>query len=906
MTGGQPLYRVFLSAAALACFFACGEEPKDKEPDCVLDSECAAGQHCQVALGTCHECTTDEHCDNGACISLACVARDPDAGNNGVDPDADGGDLDVPDDADLPDTSDVPEDGGDVPPDVVGQACDPACPGIQVCNDETERCQERSLCLGDADCIGDRVCFRNACSGPNEALAAGGCLDDDSCVNQGQRLYCDSPSHTCRPLGLCRDSGECPGALACTGDGLCVECISAAQCAGGLSCDDSPGANYCVEPGTCGTDADCRGDRECNDGTCEEPDCTEDDFDAGQGNDKCSDATEIGEGSWELQICEDNCDWFAVEIQEGDGFVARVLHEPADGDLDLELYQGACGGQGPERIARSATEGPAEVVRIARSFEHATYRLRVCPFIRPGDGGTNSYRLDTVVVSDGFCVEDVYDDNASNDVAARASNISVTSRPFDFESPALQICPGSDDWFRVELQAGDFLTVQTSFLHRFGDLRLELYEGLPGEGSMPVAVSDSDDDGELVSLVVERNGEFFLRVWGGENVQNEYDLAIRVGGGCVDAFEPTGDSNNTSQTATSLTGLLPGEFVGLRLCEDDEDWFSLNVPSGMAAVLTAEYDENLGVDLNADVHRTMMAPAATRGSGGVLNVVAEAPNGGGEVKVRLFRDNETDVIYTLRVELRRLDDLCQDAQMRGNYRFADAFEAEFGVREYLGTVCPGVTQYFSYSVPAGHQMFAELLNVSEPGALEVEILGTNERVLGAGEPGEYGPVATYTAQGQTETVVAVRGVDGDAAASYLLQAYAHPGGPGCGEDEFEESMGDENDTWGTARLVSGGTWIRNLVGCPADEDWYKFFVISGSNISVTIQSHSPAAGALQAIIWDVDGPEFGLVAAMGQTENGSLTLNVNSINVLFGGQWSVQIFGETGDPVFYDLRVITN
>ena len=901
-----PTSRTLLFGVLAVLWSGCGDDPKPEAEGCSSDAQCAEGLHCQATLGTCHECTGPQHCGGGVCVSLMCINED--AGDVSPDVLPDTADVadDVADTADVSDATDVEDAPTDVPPDIVGQACDPACPGLQRCNDETERCEERALCLADADCIAERICFLNACADPNDVLAAGGCIGDDSCLNQGQRLRCEPSTHECQPLGLCRDSSECPGVLACTSDGLCVECISTAQCTGGLVCDDSPGANHCAEPGSCGGDADCRGDRLCMQGLCREPACGVDEFDDAASNDVCADASAIGEGAWELAICEGECDWFSIDVREGDGLIARVLHDPRLGDLDLELYQGDCGGDGPERIGRSATERPAEVVRIARSFEEATYRLRVCPFIQPGDEGTNLYRLDTVIVAGGFCVEDVYDANANNDTAARASNISVTDRPFEYEFDALQICPGSADWYRVELQAGDFLTVETEFLHRFGDLRLELYEGLPGEASRPVATSDGDGDGELVSLVVERSGEFYIHVLGNPEVQNEYSLTLRVGGGCVDAFEPAGAGNNTSQTATSLTGFLPGEFVGLRLCEDDEDWFVVDVPAGMAAVFNAQYDGNIGTEMEAEIFRDGMPATPVRGAGGALSAAAVAPEGGGEVMVRLFRDTEDDIIYTLRVELRDADDICEDPAGRDNYSFADAFDAQFGVREYLGTICPRATHYFRYSVPAGHRMSAGLLNVAEPGELEIEILGDDRRVLATGGPGEFGPVVTWTAQGATDVVVTVSGTGPSVASAYLLQAWSSPSGPDCGEDAFENFMGNDNDSWEFARLISGGTWIRNLVSCPADADWYKFFVISGSNVSVTIQAHTPTAGALSARIWDQDGPEFGMPVVSGSTSNGSLTLNVSSIDVLFGGNWSVEVFSESGQTVFYDVRVITN
>jgi hypothetical protein len=875
----------------------CSEEEGTAIVGCVSDGECAADLRCQPTLGTCHECTNDQHCGAGRyCLSLTCQQDDVDGGLDGSE---DMDTADVP--ADVAVDGDVDDDMGDLPPDTVGDVCDPACPGIQRCNEETERCEERGLCINDLDCVGDRLCFQNACANPNDILGAGGCTDDDSCINQGQLLYCELTSHQCRPQGLCRDSSQCPGALVCTNDGQCVECLSESECTGGLICDDTPGTNRCAEPAVCLSGDDCLGDRECDGEFCAEPSCTDDEFDFGDGS--CADAVSLDEGHWDLAICGGDCDWFAIDLDELDGFIARVFHEPANGDLNVELFRGGC--QAPESVARSASEESAEVVWVPRSFEDGTYHLRVCPFIREGDGGTNLYALDTVRIPGGFCVDDIYDDNASNDEPEGASTISVDSRPFDFVADGLNVCPGASDWYRIELDAGDFLGVQVDLRHRFGDLELDVYEGRPGEGEVPLASSATEADIEIVQLVASRSAEFYIHVRGAnDEVQNEYSLAVDIAQGCVDAFEPQGSANDTRADATALED-LPRDYVGLQLCENDEDWFTVDVPAGMVADFNVTYDENLGLDLLGELRVGTSPAVGYVGAAGRLSMVASGPDGGGELVARLFRDSLDDVVYNLSVELRPEGDRCEDEYDRGNGAFGTAFDAVFGVREYPGRICPNAGNYFAVTVPAGQMMYAELLNVSDPGQLEVDILGLGQEVVGASEVGIHGPRAAFLATAQTEVVVRVTGLEPRSEATYLLQMYSQPEGPGCGDDLLEVFMDAENDEWDQAREVSGGTWLRNLIACPSDLDWYKFFVIAGQGISVVIQTHLPDMAAVHAVLWDPEGPEFGLPVRMAPSRNGTLTLDLDGVNVFSGGEWSLEVYTEGAETVFYDMRITT-
>jgi hypothetical protein len=72
----------------------------------------------------------------------------------------------------------------------------------------------------------------------------------------------------------------------------------------------------------------------------------------------------------------------------------------------------------------------------------------------------------TPTVTPTSCVEDVYEDNDTCGAAAP-----ITSGTY----PDLQICSGDDDWFAVDLQAGDTIRITLNFIHADGDIDMQLY-----------------------------------------------------------------------------------------------------------------------------------------------------------------------------------------------------------------------------------------------------------------------------------------------------------------------------------------------------------------------------------------------------------------------------------------------
>jgi parallel beta-helix repeat protein len=114
------------------------------------------------------------------------------------------------------------------------------------------------------------------------------------------------------------------------------------------------------------------------------------------------------------------------------------------------------------------------------------------------------------------CVDDAWEDNDS-----RAAAAPIT--PGDY--PGLQICSGDDDWFAVELQAGDDVTFTILLEDDVGDLDMQLFSPAAGCNDM-VEYSKSTDD-EQIAHTAAQSGTYRLRIYGFQSAQNGYDLEVQ-------------------------------------------------------------------------------------------------------------------------------------------------------------------------------------------------------------------------------------------------------------------------------------------------------------------------------------------------------------------------------------------
>ena len=197
-------------------------------------------------------------------------------------------------------------------------------------------------------------------------------------------------------------------------------------------------------------------------------------------------------------------DWFKIQVPDGDGaYVLEIAaaHQPGAGS-----FLKAKGGLNREDIASIRTEGPA----IGRLFLTLRAGSSVYIELTPDGPNTGGRRIDL-----SFSLTPENDSQEPNDDQSAAAEIQPN---VDVRAQCLRayVTPSdlsTDDWYRIELDAGPVTFVATA--HPFGD-RLTYYVNGPGLPTRHVFQVENVLP-EPLQLNLAQGGTFYLHVYGTGN-----------------------------------------------------------------------------------------------------------------------------------------------------------------------------------------------------------------------------------------------------------------------------------------------------------------------------------------------------------------------------------------------------
>ena len=249
----------------------------------------------------------------------------------------------------------------------------------------------------------------------------------------------------------------------------------------------------------------------------------------------------------DLRVCPGDEDWFKAGIEAGWTLFVIFQGEVLDGELNLEIIDeagrtvavGADAGEGgPEDPAGSEVE---RFAAIAQELQEGLYFIKL-------SGGEAAGKLTVKGVPP---CPDGDDENEENDTSEAAKPVQKGGQPLE-----LRRCGGDDDWFRLELPAGERAQVQAAFVHADGDLVLEAFDEDDTEN--PVEHSDESSDeqpGEGLTLEADADaaGVWLLRISGASiDSTNFYQLQVREpqgGGGGDDEQKEKKEQQQQQQQA---------------------------------------------------------------------------------------------------------------------------------------------------------------------------------------------------------------------------------------------------------------------------------------------------------------------------------------------------------------------
>jgi len=246
--------------------------------------------------------------------------------------------------------------------------------------------------------------------------------------------------------------------------------------------------------------------------------------DAYEDNDTIDDpgVTDLADGSYDdLTICVGptgamDDDYFGLLLGDATPMEAVVSFAHADGDLDLQLLDEDGGGL-------ESSLGVGDVESVNRCLAPGLYFLRV---YSPFAGINTSYDLDLSLPSGGCCAADGEepDDGMFDAVPVSAGDY------FGDRS----ICPNDEDWYEIDLEAGDTVEVTLLFDQATSDQDLDIhFYDSSGSDLTPCPPCDIDNGqsgsaDEYFEYSVASTDTFYVVVQGFEGAAAEYLIDFDV------------------------------------------------------------------------------------------------------------------------------------------------------------------------------------------------------------------------------------------------------------------------------------------------------------------------------------------------------------------------------------------
>ncbi|MFT7622071.1 MAG: hypothetical protein ACI9WU_001238 [Myxococcota bacterium] len=244
--------------------------------------------------------------------------------------------------------------------------------------------------------------------------------------------------------------------------------------------------------------------------------CFEDNFSP---NHQAVDAFLLPENAYfDLLVCAGKEDWFQIDVNEGE--TVTILAEPffPDGaELELVGFGDDAGKQILGNSIQIDGSGEGSAAWLANRAEAGPVRWRV----RTKGEFTTAYNM-LFAVSDppGECLDDRF--SPTNTVKS-ALDIDGT----DGFVTRLKICPGGEDWFRIQGQAFEELSIFVFGFPEEGTLAASLHR-FDGPELLHVADGEQTTNGVAIVHLPEANHEFYIHVQGAPGALHHYDLVIFI------------------------------------------------------------------------------------------------------------------------------------------------------------------------------------------------------------------------------------------------------------------------------------------------------------------------------------------------------------------------------------------
>lgn len=437
----------------------------------------------------------------------------------------------------------------------------------------------------------------------------------------------------------------------------------------------------------------------------------------------------------------------------------------------------------------------------------------------------------------------------------------------------LKICPADVDWYRLDVAAGTYLTIDVRFRHADGDVEAQLFLA---DGITLVDESRSTNDNERVELAVGTGTTLLLKVFLAVPAVNPTPYEIIV---ARDRGEVCADDGNEDDDSVSLAKILESDtpYEG-RICTADPDWFVLrNVPASSQITARLDARARLG-DLDLELWRgNSIRPLLRAASTTDVDVLTYGASFGGDYYLRVVGKRADSNVYTLRAEVRDSPGLvCEDDRFEPNQAPQEATRAPDATMtpDLDGlSICEGDEDWYVINLGPGEAAMADI-GFDASVDLELKLYAPGATAGGAA------PITQSSARFGREFVgwraatpgdyyVRVHSVDDAQLAPYSMHIERLP--PLVCGDDFIDAQGIGDNQAESFPLMTPPTRVDNLTLCAGDSDWFQIILLGGFTNVVRLH-YIESDATLDAIIYDAAGAQ--LVATAGGGSAKEIAANV--------------------------------
>ncbi|MBA2664161.1 MAG: PPC domain-containing protein [Bradymonadaceae bacterium] len=437
-------------------------------------------------------------------------------------------------------------------------------------------------------------------------------------------------------------------------------------------------------------------------------------------NSSRANAVEIEPGVYEpLLVCGSpaNDDWFTTFVRAGETLTVELAYSRVNGRIGIQLFEE---GDNSARVTSNFDRDTQTVSFTSTRDQFLSYKVYLAPNLR-----WNTYKMTVELVTPAPCVDDRYAGNHKLDEAQEVLAPGLYTR--------LRLCDSNNDWFSVDLTAGEKFEAFIRFTHSVADLDLFIWG--PDESAaepltaapVPLVSGISTTNNETVPFTPTRTATYFVEVRSKAPARLDYDLLLyrdTNGDGVIEGPEDRNcpDQFENNDTPATARAIIDGKYDDLSICTGDPDHYTIFVPTGATLKVDLAFvHANGNIDFRfyrrgTDNHVAESASSDDNESLSLIN------NGLGEfyrIHVSAGAGFSDRNYYSMTVKL-SYSGTCDDAPQAGLDRTTAEVLASSANQNLI--LCEGNEHWFTFDLNGGENVRAELELDHRFGHIDIELL----------------------------------------------------------------------------------------------------------------------------------------------------------------------------------------